>query len=795
VADGDSRGTGISQLTAREREITSLAAMGLASSAIAERLELSTRTVENHLSRIYRKLGVNSRPQLARVAVSAYDARQEPDRPHPPTSAWSSSAGNALAGRMDELALLEGYLRELARGGGNAVLIEGEPGIGKTTLLRAAIAVLPQNFFQVFWGAGDELGQELPLLPFLDALGVRRPSANPRRATIAGLLRGEVAVDRGADVPTMLVEQLVALTMDETSARPVVLVIDDLQWADPVSVELWSRLARTAPHVPLLVIGMTRPVPQREDLLALRRRVGEGNRVQLHALPHETVAELAGTLAGGRPDTGLLRLAEGAAGNPLYLTELFAALARAGGIAITPSGTAQLAADFVPDSLPAVIADRLGFVSASTRGVLRAAALLGVEFAIPDLTTILGRTVADLVPALDEARASGVLTDAWGGVGLAFRHPMIREALYSELPAAVRSAWHRDAGHALAAAGASPDRVARQLLRAITQPTGIAHRPDLLARGQAGVDNGADTDSGGSPAIQIERPPTGPGASRPPGLIDEWMLEWLSVSADSLIGQAPGVAAELLGQAVEGIPSGSFRQLWLASRLADALYRTGDRTGAEQVAARALAHTTDPDLLVDLHWTLGQCRLLTGHASESFAAVEQVLASPGLSAKHRARLRILAARTHLYVGDLQEARQAAESALASATEVADTWGVGWALHVLASMAMVRGDLTGALIFFDRALAVAETDPALTDLGLLLQINKAVTLFNLDRFDEALDTAERARQRADQVGTAIRVAQAHSVLGQALYEMGRWDDALAEIAVVPEHLKEPLAACC
>ncbi len=88
------------------------------------------------------------------------------------------------------------------------------------------------------------------------------------------------------------------------------------------------------------------------------------------------------------------------------------------------------------------------------------------------------------------------------------------------------------------------------------------------------------------------------------------------------------------------------------------------------------------------------------------------------------------------------------------------------------------------------LAVTETDPALYDLGLLLQINKAVTLCNLDRCDEALATAERARQLADQVGTSIRLAQAHNVLGQALYEMGRWDDALTEIAVVPEDLKEP-----
>ncbi len=112
------------------------------------------------------------------------------------------------------------------------------------------------------------------------------------------------------------------------------------------------------------------------------------------------MAELVQTLAGGRPDAELLGLAAGAAGNPLYLTELLAALARSGGISVTASGTAQLAAATVPSSLPAAIADRLGFVSAPAREVLRAAALLGVEFAVSDLTTVLDKSVADLVPAL-----------------------------------------------------------------------------------------------------------------------------------------------------------------------------------------------------------------------------------------------------------------------------------------------------------------------------------------------------------------------------------------------------------
>ena len=123
----------------------------------------------------------------------------------------------------------------------------------------------------MFWGAGDELGEALPLLPLLEALRVREPSVNPRRSMILRLLRGEVAADRGTDVTAALAEQLLALVAEECAIQPTVLVVDDLQWADQASVTLWGRLARSVQQTPLLLVGMMRPVPQRDDLLALRR--------------------------------------------------------------------------------------------------------------------------------------------------------------------------------------------------------------------------------------------------------------------------------------------------------------------------------------------------------------------------------------------------------------------------------------------------------------------------------------------------------------------------------------------
>jgi DNA-binding CsgD family transcriptional regulator/tetratricopeptide (TPR) repeat protein len=656
----------------------------------------------------------------------------------------------ALVGRDSELAMLARLVNETAAGCGCSVLIEGEPGIGKSALVRAAVAEAADLGCQVFWGAGDELGQALPLLPLLEGLRVREPSANPRRNTIVQLLRGEVAADRGTDVSAALAEQLLALIAEQCASQPTVLVIDDLQWADQASIALWGRLARSARQVPLLLVGMMRPVPQRDDLLALRRAAGDEARLQLAGLTEAAVAELVTGLVGGQPDDKLLRFADGAAGNPLYLVELVAALKRTSAVTITHDGSVTLMAGSLPDSLSAAIADRLGFVSGAVREVLRAAALLGVDFAVRDLAIVLGRSVAGLIPAVDEARATGVLTDS--GSGLGFRHPMIRAALYDEIPVPVRAAWHRDAGRTLAEAGAPADRVARQLLRAVA----------------------------------------GPGGTTEP--MDGWMLSWLARTAEPLVGQAPQVAAELLRWAVASSLAGSAQHDRLVSRFADALYRVGDTAEAEQVANQALELAVEPDLIVDLHWTLAQCRMRVGRFTESLATLDQALTSPGISDRHRARLLVLAARTHSSLGEAEKAGQVANCALAVGSAAGDHWAMAWALHVLALVTAGQGQMADALPLFDRALTVTRADPALTDLRLLLQINKAVALGGLDRYDEAFAAARQAQDLADQVGTVIRLVQAHGALGQLLFDTGRWDEALAEVAVLSEDLKGPLAAC-
>jgi tetratricopeptide (TPR) repeat protein len=233
----------------------------------------------------------------------------------------------------------------------------------------------------------------------------------------------------------------------------------------------------------------------------------------------------------------------------------------------------------------------------------------------------------------------------------------------------------------------------------------------------------------------------------------------------------------------------------LATRLADALYRVGEAFEAEQVASRALARAIEPDLVNDLQWTLAQCRMRAGRFAESLATLESALASPGISTRHRARLLTLDARTRCILGELEKAGEVATEALEVAGQAGDSWATSWALHVLTIVTGVRGDTAEALPLFDRALAVTEADLTLTDLRLLLQINKAVALGNLDRYDEAFGTARQALRLADQADTVIRRVQAHSALGELLFDMGRWDEAMAEVEAMHVEVKEPMAACC
>jgi tetratricopeptide (TPR) repeat protein len=653
-----------------------------------------------------------------------------------------------LIGRERQLDRARGWVADLAEGRGRAALVEGEPGIGKSSLLRAIARDAKAAGTQVFWASCDELSRTFPLLPLLEAVRPQAARAGDGLNRIAATLRAESTPGNMTDVVAAATERFLALMDELCAARPVLLVVDDLQWADAATVIALGRLARAVRQLPLLVVGATRPVPRREDLIALRRTIDPEAQLGLHSLTGTESAELVAREVGGAPGARLLDLAEGAAGNPLYLTELVDALMRGGTLAID-NGRVEATDGVPPESLSAAIADRLEFLSAPVREVLRTAALLGGAFTVSELAAASARRISELLPLLDEAMLAGVVLD--NGAELAFRHPLIRSALYDVMPATVRAAWHRDAARALAEDGAPVEQVARQLL------------PAAEALGGAGA-------------------------------VDDWIARWLVESGQQLVGQAPHVAIPLLRWAVSGMPAGADVHDVLTCRLADALYRAGDTAAAAQVANLALGHVTRPDLLVDLHWTLAPCRAREGRSAEALGELRRTLEAPGLAAGDRARLLVLIARTHRNLGQLEDAASVAEEALAQAGEAGDRWATGWALGVLTIVYGMRGDGGRALTLFDRALAVAEGDPSLADLRLMLQINYAAQLGDLDRYDAAISAAEQVRKLADDSGNAVRLAQAQVVVGELLFDVGRWDDALAEVDLGPGPLPDPTVEC-
>lgn len=650
-------------------------------------------------------------------------------------------------GRDSVVAAVRGYISDLADGRGRAIVVEGEPGIGKSELMRIARAEAVRLGCQVFWCNCEELSEAFPLLPLLDAFA---PNGSLSRyaeahAQIAEWLRAAAIPGNRVNGVGAATTSMLSLISDVCEAGPVLLVVDDLHWADPATVVALGQLFRSTHRRPLLVAGLARPAPRRDDLAALRRAAD--SQILLSGLSTDEVIDIVTRAVGGSPGERLRRLAAEAGGNPLYLRELIDAVTRTGTITVD-GGRVEITGGRMPESLHAAIADRLEFLSSPVREVLRVAALLGVAFPVPSLASVSGKGVSELTPVLNEAIAMGVLCEH--GAELAFRHPLIRAALYEEMPVPLRANWHLDAARALVRQGASAEKVARQVLPAV--------------------------DGGTAPA-------------------DESLLEWLSGAAHKLAGQAPNATVRLLRWALADTPPSAEHYQLLTCRLADALFRAGDTPQAARVAHGALTYVKRADLMIDLHQTLLGCRAIEGRREETLRVVEAALQLPGLDELHRARLLVLAARTHRGLGWVDRAEEVAQEALAAATAAGDRWATGWALGVLTLVRGMRGEEEAALPLFERALAVAEGDPSLADLRLMLLLNQAAALGDLDRYDEAIEAAERACEHADASGSMVRLAQATSVLGELLFDVGKWDYALKRLDLGGDAPAEAFSKCC
>jgi DNA-binding CsgD family transcriptional regulator len=634
-------------------------------------------------------------------------------------------------GRVQELATLSAAVGALRQGGGSVVWVEGEPGIGKSSLVAEAVAEADAGW-NIGWGMADKLTERLPLRVMLDCLRVWPSSADKRRAHAADLLRSpRQGLFGDVDVSVTGIEVLLSLVDELCVAAPTVLVVDDLQWADDASLIVWHQLAASIDQLRLLLVATCWPSPRRAEVQQVRgsavRRGGQ--LITLGPLPESDVAALVTAIVGSPPGDALRRLTAQAAGNPLYLRELVDALVRERALEVGPAvAEVSAAREQLPASLAAVLSARLSSVSAETAQMLRTAALLRGNIAVTDLAVLMRRPASELAAGIQEAVAAGIL--AGSGSELAFRHQLIRQALYESMPMALRTALHAEAARDLAAAGADAVSVAQQ----------------LSAAGRPG---------------------------------EGWARAWLVQAAPALATRAPQLAAELLRRELNGTRGGNEAADGLMVSLAWVLLAVGSYQEAAGEASRALRVVQDPVRRAELSWVLARAHNTARSIEEAIAVLRQALGCADLPRAWQARmLAWLAFLERDSTGDLDAADAMARHALGVAREAGDAFATVVALTDLWLSHSLRRDHAAALETIDQALHVLDEDPGLVELRSNALNVRIFTLQNLDRWSEAELTLRQAREVAQRSGSPDQATGVNAAVLR--YWLGQWDDALAEL---------------
>ena len=347
-----------------------------------------------------------------------------------------------LLERDDVLRHLAGLLTDARHGRGRLVLVLGEAGIGKTSLVNTFCASVPQPA-RLLWGTCDPLVPPRPFTPIVDVA-----------AHVGGDLRRALA---GGDRDAVL-EAFIAL-LGRPGAGPAVVVLDDLHWADAATLDLLQVIGRRVTRWPALVIGTYRDHEVGHDH-PLRLTLGEipaGSTAEVRLAPLS--AHAVARLTGGSMD-GAIALHRATGGNPFFVTEVIAG----GG-------------DVLPATVRDAVLTRISRLSAAAQATARAASVLGPGCEIAVLLD-----VADVErDALDECVAHAVLE--LDGRSVSFRHELARRAVLDALPASASAALHRRALTVLRApAPLDWPRLARHAIAAGDASAVLELAPEAAAR-------------------------------------------------------------------------------------------------------------------------------------------------------------------------------------------------------------------------------------------------------------------------------------------------------------------------
>ena len=385
-----------------------------------------------------------------------------------------------FVGREAELGALTVDLDAALAGRGGVVLVAGEPGIGKTRLAEELAVQASGRGVLVLWGRCWE-GEGAPAFwPWVQVVRAYVQAADPTAlrqemgagaADIAQLVPAvcERLPDLPAPPPTepeaarfRLFDSLTGFLRAAAARRPLLLVLDDLHWADAPSLALLRFVGRALEGAGPLVVGCYRhtEVDQGHSLLGTLADLTRGQhhrRLLLGGLDEAEVASFIALVAGVAPPPALaVAVHQQTDGNPFFVTEVVRLLATQGQLGQPTETVSPLLAGGLPEGVRAVVTQRLGRLSGDCRGVLEVAAVLGRGFRLRALQLASGRDSGQLLELLEEVEGARVVEAAPAGpASWRFVHTLVREVLYEGLPTARRVRLHRLVGEALEAVHAA----------------------------------------------------------------------------------------------------------------------------------------------------------------------------------------------------------------------------------------------------------------------------------------------------------------------------------------------------
>jgi tetratricopeptide (TPR) repeat protein len=373
------------------------------------------------------------------------------------------------------MAILEAALAASCHGQGHLVLLEGAPGIGKTRMLQELAASVGAQAMQILWGRCYEGEGAPPFWPWIQMFRsyVRSRTPDTLQAELGGgaAVLAQVIPDihqHLGNLPSLpalepaqerfrFFDSLTTFLHNAAQRQPLLLILDDLHWADTPSLLLLQFVAREVPTTPLCIVGAYRdlalePHHPLTQTCAELARIPTQQRLHLQGLtPHDVARFLVLTTGMPAAEAVVTSLHQQTDGNPFFLTEMVRMLMAHGGAAAlcAPQRAPRLA---LPQSVREAIGARMHPLPPACQQLLRLASVMGRTFDVETLARVTRSAQAQLVETLDQAVAAQIITPITAVPGeYHFAHMLVRDTLYAELPTAQRLRWHRQIGEALEA--------------------------------------------------------------------------------------------------------------------------------------------------------------------------------------------------------------------------------------------------------------------------------------------------------------------------------------------------------